>query len=175
MNLYYSLHCEYSKKIIETMKNTELSTHVNAICIDNTSFPSSLTHVPAISLENGNMLVGKKAFEFVQYKSSQAIVPQVSNDRVVMGPELGSGSVGYTFIGDGKDNKSTFSFDNSALSSCSIERITDITESLSKDPIDQDVKKTNDKDDSSRGDSSKLMDQLLAQREQDIPPPMNRS
>jgi len=173
MNLYYSLHCEYSKQIIEAMKNTGLSTHVSAICIDNNSFPNSLTRVPAISLENGNVLVGKQAFDFVHSQASEnnnAAATVTPAKTEIMGPELGSASVGYAFIGDRKDIKDTFSFDNSALSSCSIERITDVHENQSGTQS-----KEKDKETSSRGDSSNLMDKLLAQREQDIPPPMNRS
>lgn len=147
MNLYFSMKCKFSKQLISIIqKNDEISNTMKAVCVDESSYPPVVTHVPTLEHE-GKMYVGKHAFDHVSALNAPKPPPDLQ------GMELGSG---FTFIDKGTQN---FRFENGITSS-------DISENENSMSSRFDAANGRETDKKSSND---LMDKLKAQRDNELP------
>ena len=132
--VYYSNHCEHSKKLLQTVSKTQLSKDIHFICIDNRVkekdgktyiiletgqkiiMPENVVKVPAILLLNDNfkVLYGEDINSHLKPKQ-EAIVKQSTNFN--MEPTAFSlGNSGF-FGGVVSDNFSFLDMDSDSLTS----------------------------------------------------------
>ena len=191
--LYYSKHCEYSSKLLQSISKTSISSDMHFICIDNRIkdpsgkifivlengkrilFPEKIERVPALLLLNGQhqILYGDYIYAFLKKPQEQATRVATQNNMEPL--PFSFGSSGYGIV---SDQYSFLDMESDELSAKGNGGLRQMHNYVAIDQVDSIY--TPAKDDAAsaggaggaggggRGSGNMTIEQLQKQREQDL-------
>jgi hypothetical protein len=179
--LYYSNHCEYSKKLLQGLSKTNISKDIHFICIDKRIrepsngkiyivlenghkllFPEKIEKVPALLMLNGNILYGDYIYNSL--KKPQEVATQVATQNNMEPVPFAFGNSGFGIVSDQYSFLDMNSEELTAKGSGGMRQMHNYVAIGQMDSIN-----TPAKDDiGSRNTGNMTIEQLQQQREQDL-------
>ena len=159
--LYYSNHCEYSKKLLQGLSKTNVSKDIHFICIDKRIRDPASNKI-YIVLENGNILYGDYIYNSL--KKPQEVATQVATQNNMEPVPFAFGNSGYGIVSDQYSFLDMNSEELTAKGSGGMRQMHNYVAIGQMDSIN-----TPAKDDiGSRNTGNMTIEQLQQQREQDL-------